>query len=339
MPILDPQGKPLGHIAGLHTKPLEHSYEEQEAILKIFAARSAAEIERQLAETALKQQNIHLEQTLKELHTTQIQLIQAERMSSLGHLVAGIAHEINNPIGFIYSNITHTRECINILLELIAAYQLEYPHPSISLQQKIKEADIDFLQKDVTKMLKSMETGSDRIRDIVLSLRNFSRLDESSKKLIDLHEGIESTLLILQHRLQANELLPQIQVIKEYQQLPKINCHASQINQVFMNILNNAIDALRSASNTITQPIIEIKTGVIFSENTVKISISDNGIGIDEISISHIFDPFFTTKSVGSGTGLGLSIAYQIIVKQHRGKLNCISIPGQGTKFEIEIPI
>nr|WP_242053432.1 ATP-binding protein [Nostoc parmelioides] len=260
-------------------------------------------------------------------------------MSSLGHLVAGIAHEINNPIGFIYSNITHTRECINILLELIAAYQLEYPHPSISLQQKIKEADIDFLQKDVTKMLKSMETGSDRIRDIVLSLRNFSRLDESSKKLIDLHEGIESTLLILQHRLQANELLPQIQVIKEYQQLPKINCHASQINQVFMNILNNAIDALRSASNTITQPIIEIKTGVIFSENTVKISISDNGIGIDEISISHIFDPFFTTKSVGSGTGLGLSIAYQIIVKQHRGKLNCISIPGQGTKFEIEIPI
>ncbi|ABA23326.1 histidine kinase [Trichormus variabilis ATCC 29413] len=339
VPILDPQGKPLGHIAGLHIKPLERSYEEQEAILKIFAARSAAEIERQLAEKALKQQNIHLEQTLKELHKTQIQLIQAERMSSLGHLVAGIAHEINNPIGFIYSNITHTREFINILLELIVAYQLEYPNPSISLQQKIKEADIEFLQKDVAKMLKSMETGSDRIRDIVLSLRNFSRLDESSKKSIDLHEGIESTLLILQHRLQANELLPQIQIIKKYQPLPKVNCHASQINQVFMNILSNAIDALQSASNTITQPRIEIKTEVIFPENTVRISISDNGIGIDEISISHIFDPFFTTKPVGSGTGLGLSIAYQIVVEQHRGKLNCISTPGQDTKFEIEIPM
>jgi len=306
VPILDPHGKPLGHIAGLHTKALERSYEEQEAILKIFAARSAAEIERQLAEKALKQQNIHLEQTLKELHKTQIQLIQAERMSSLGHLVAGVAHEINNPIGFIYSNITHTKEFINILLELIAAYQLEYPNPSIPLQQKIKESDIEFLRKDAAKMLKSMETGSDRIRDIVLSLRNFSRLDESSKKLIDLHEGIESTLLILQHRLQANELLPQIQVVKEYQPLPKVNCHASQINQVFMNIFNNAIDALRSASNTITQPIIEIKTEVILPENTVKISISDNGIGIDEISISHIFDPFFTTKPVGSGTGLVL---------------------------------
>ncbi|UKO97816.1 GAF domain-containing sensor histidine kinase [Nostoc sp. UHCC 0870] len=339
IPILDPNGKPLGHIAGLHTKPLERSYEEQESILKIFAARSAAEIERQLADTALKQQNIYLEQTLKQLQTTQAQLIQAERMSSLGHLVAGIAHEINNPIGFIYSNIAHTKESINILLELIAAYQSECPDPSSLLKEKIQAADLEFLQKDVSKMLNSMEAGSNRIRDIVLSLRNFSRLDESSKKSINLHEGIESTLLILQHRLQANQMSPQIQVIKEYQPLPNVNCYASQINQVLMNILNNAIDALRSDSNKIAQPIIEIKTEVVASGDAVKILIMDNGIGVNGAILSQIFDPFFTTKPVGSGTGLGLSISYQIIVEQHGGKLNCISSPGQGAKFEIEIPI
>jgi two-component system, NtrC family, sensor kinase len=339
VPILDPEGKPLGHIAGLHTKPLESSYEEQESILKIFAARSAAEIERQLAENALKQQNIYLEQTLKKLQKTQAQLIQAERMSSLGHLVAGIAHEINNPIGFIYSNITHTKESFHILLELIAAYQLEYPNTSDLLQEKIQEADLEFLQKDVDKMLNSMESGSDRIRDIVLSLRNFSRLDESSKKSIDIHEGIESTLLILQHRLQANQMFPQIQVIKEYQAIPKVNCYASQLNQVLMNILNNAIDALRAKDHTIFQPMIEIKTEVVCQENAVRISISDNGMGMDEATLSQIFDPFFTTKAVGSGTGLGLSISYQIIVEQHGGKLNCISAPGEGAKFQIEIPI
>jgi two-component system, NtrC family, sensor kinase len=339
VPILNPQGKPLGHIAGLHTQPLERSYEEQESILKIFAARSAAEIERQLAENALKQQNIYLEQTLKKLQTTQAQLIQAEKMSSLGHLVAGIAHEINNPIGFIYGNITHTKESINVLLELITAYQLECPHPSDFLQEKIQATDLEFLQQDVTKMLSSMEAGSDRIRHIVLSLRNFSRLDESNKKTIDLHEGIESTLLILQHRLQANNICPQIQVIKQYQPLPQINCYASQINQVFMNILNNAIDALRSESQTISQPIIEIKTELIAEANAVRITISDNGIGMDAATLSHIFDPFFTTKPVGSGTGLGLSISYQIVVEQHGGKLNCVSAPGQGAKFAIEIPI
>ncbi|OCQ89625.1 ATPase [Nostoc sp. MBR 210] len=338
VPILDPEGKPLGHIAGLHTKPLERSYEEQESILKIFAARSAAEIKRLLAEKALKQQNIYLEQTLKQLQITQAQLIQAERMSSLGNLVAGIAHEINNPIGFIYSNIAHTKVSVDILLDLLAAYQLECPHPSKSLQEKIAEADIEFLQKDMYNMLNSMETGSERIRDIVLSLRNFSRLDEASKKLVDLQEGIESTLLILQHRLQANQIEPAIQVMREYQPLPQVNCYASQLNQVFMNILNNAIDALRSDSNNIT-PIIKIKTEVVNSGEAVKISIIDNGMGIDDKNLSQIFDPFFTTKPVGSGTGLGLSISYQIVVEQHGGKLSCISAPGKGAEFQIEIPI
>ncbi|MBD2195486.1 MULTISPECIES: sensor histidine kinase [Calothrix] len=339
VPIFNPEGKPLGHIAGLHTKPLERSYEEQESILKIFAARSAAEIERQLAENALKQQNIYLQQTLKELKKTQAQLIQAERMSSLGHLVAGIAHEINNPIGFIYSNIVHTKDSINILLDLIEAYQSEYPHPSSTMQAKIEEAEIDYLKKDVSKMLNSMQAGSDRIRNIVLSLRNFSRLDESSKKAIDIDEGIESTLLILQHRLQANHNFPPIQVIKEYQLLPKVNCYASQLNQVLMNILNNAIDALRSDFHPISQPMIHIKTELVVENNAVRISIIDNGMGMDEATLAHIFDPFFTTKPVGSGTGLGLSISYQIIVEQHGGKLNCISTPGAGAKFQIEIPM
>ncbi|MEA5582320.1 ATP-binding protein [Nodularia harveyana UHCC-0300] len=337
--ILDPNGKPLGHIAGLHTKPLERGYEEQESILKIFAARSAAEIERQLAEKALQKQNIYLEQTLKKLQETQAQLIQAEKMSSLGNLVAGIAHEINNPIGFIYSNIIHSQKSINTLLELIAAYQLEHSHPSSSLQEKIEAADLEFLTKDVSKMLNSMLSGSERIRDIVLSLRNFSRLNESRQKFVNLEEGIESTLLILKHRLAANNLLPQIQVIKEYGLTPKIPCYAGQLNQVFMNIFNNAIDALRVESNTISQPIIEIKTELVSETDVVKISIADNGIGINDETLSHIFDPFFTTKPVGSGTGLGLAISYQIVVEQHNGKLYCISAPGQGTKFVMEIPI
>ncbi len=339
IPILDPQGKPLGHIAGLHTQPLKHNYLEQEAILKIFAARSAAEIERQLAEKTLKQQNIYLEATLKKLQQTQAQLIQAEKMSGLGHLVAGIAHEINNPIGFIHSNITHTQEYFNILLELLAAYQLESPQPSPFLQEKIQAADLAFLQEDVSKMLSSMQSGSDRIRDIVLSLRNFSRFDEAGKKLVDLQEGIESTLLILQHRLQAQRNYPEITVIRDYRKLPKVYCYASQINQVFMNILMNAIDILKSSLPSIASPMIRIKTEAIADGKAVRISIIDNGCGIDETTLSQIFNPFFTTKPVGSGTGLGLSISYQIVVEQHCGKLNCVSSLGQGATFIIEIPV
>lgn len=304
VPILDSNGKRLGHIAGLDTKPLERNYAEKKSILKIFAARSAAEIERQLAEKALQEQNIYLQQTLQQLKKTQAKLIQAEKMSSLGNLVAGIAHEINNPIGFIYSNVTHSKEYINTLLELITAYQLEYPHPSSSLQAKIQATDLEFIKEDVEKMFNSMEEGSHRIRDIVLNLRNFSRLNESSKKTVDLHKGIDSTLLILQHRLQADHSSPPIQVIKEYGLIPQVNCYASQLNQVFMNILNNAIDAFTSDSNPISQPIIEIKTEMVSPENMVKISITDNGIGMNQTTLSHIFDPFFTTKPVGDGTGL-----------------------------------
>ncbi|MEA5620421.1 ATP-binding protein [Cronbergia sp. UHCC 0137] len=337
--IVDINGKPLGHIAALHTQELVGNYQEQEAILKIFAARSAAEIERMSADKALKEQNIYLQETLEKLQQTQLELIQAEKMSGLGHLVSGIAHEINNPISFIYGNIQHTQDYIDILLELIVDYQLELPHPSKWLQEKIDRLDLEFIQEDITKILGSMKTGSDRIRNIVSSLRNFSRFDESTRKLVDLHEGIESTLLMLQYRLQADQVFPEIQIIKEYGKIPLINCYASQMNQVFLNILNNAIDALRSESQIISDPIIYITTGIDYEENTMKVSIMDNGIGMSQSTLSRIFDPFFTTKPVGSGTGLGLAISYQIIVEQHDGKLNCVSSPGKFTKFMIEIPV
>lgn len=335
--ILNSEGKPLGHIAGLHTQPLKRSYEEQEAILKIFAARSAAEIERQLAERALKEQNLCLEVTLKQLQLTQAQLIHAEKMSSLGHMVAGIAHEINNPISFIYGNLPHARDYVTTLLNLLAGYQAELPNPSLSLQQKIQAVDLEFLQQDLSNVLNSMQMGSDRIRNLVLSLRNFLRLDEADQKQVDLHEGLESTLLLLHHRLQAGDGFPEIKLIKNYGQLPQVNCYASQLNQVFMNIVNNAIDALRSTPKYSPNPIITIETG-ISAQDQIGISIADNGPGIDPNTQAHIFDPFFTTKPVGSGTGLGLSISYQIVVEQHGGSLSCISTPGQGAKFVIELP-
>ncbi len=334
--ILNSQGKPLGHIAGLHTQPLKRSYEEQAAILKIFAARSAAEIERQLAERALKQQNLCLEETLKRLQQTQAQLIHAEKMSSLGQMVAGIAHEINNPISFIYGNLSHAQDYTETLLSLISAYQAEVPNPSKALQQKLQAADLEFLQQDLTNVLHSMQSGSDRIRNLVLSLRNFLRLDEADKKLVDLHEGIENALLIVHHRLQAEAPFPEIQIVRDYCQLPLVNCYASQLNQVFLHILVNAIDALRI--DAIPDPTICITTKIT-PDQTVKVSIADNGPGMDAATQDCMFDPFFTTKPIGSGTGLGLSISYQIVVEQHGGKLCCVSAPGRGAKLVIEIPI
>ena len=333
--IVDIHGHPIGHIAALDTKPLEkRGYEHEEAILKIFAARSAAELERMSAERKLKEQNIYLEATLKKLQQTQAQLIQSEKMSSLGHLVAGIAHEINNPIGFIHTNINHAKEYVDTLLELIAEYKQEYPHSSESLQAKVENSDLEFLKDDIYKVLNSMKSGSDRIRDFVLRLRNFSRLHEADQKFADLHEGIENTLLMLENRISHD----QIKIVKEYEQIPQIYCYAGQLNQVFLNIINNAIDALKLNLKSGILPTIHITTETTTDQNAVRISIIDNGIGMDQATLSRIFDPFFTTKPVGSGTGLGLAISYQIVVEQHHGKLNCTSSPGEYTKFVIEIP-
>ncbi|WP_257236445.1 ATP-binding protein [Nostoc sp. 'Peltigera malacea cyanobiont' DB3992] len=288
---------------------------------------------------ALRQKNIVLKQTLQELRLTQSQLIQKEKMSSLGHLVAGIAHEINNPVNFIYGNLKHTDDYTQQLLWLLQLYQKYYPYPEPEIQNAKEEADIEYLTEDLPKMLTSMKIGASRIREIVLSLRIFSRLDEAEFKTADIHEGIDSTLLILQYRLKFQSSRPQITVIKEYAEIPKIQCFAGQLNQVFMNILANAIDALEEAfqNGLCPEPIIRISSAQV-NENVV-VQIADNGTGIPEAIQSRLFDPFFTTKQVGKGTGMGLSISYQIITEKHGGSLQCVSLLGQGAEFIITIPI
>jgi signal transduction histidine kinase len=324
----------------------------------------AAEIvERQLAEAALQKakeelemrveertaeltfQTQQLEQALSELKQAQSNLIHSEKMSFLGQLVAGVAHEINNPINFIYGNITHIRQYANSLLELVNLYQEQYPNPLPIVQEKINSVDLDFIIFDLPKILSSMKNGAERILGIVKSLRNFSRHDEAEMKLADIHEGIDSTLMILQSRLNAKPGLESIQVIKEYGNLPKIECYPRQLNQVFMNIIANAIDALKDdsrsqsiAANEANPRTIKISTKLLDSE-VVEIRISNNGPEITESVMEQLFNPFFTTKPVGKGTGLGLSIGYQIITVRHQGELQCISAPGQGAEFIITIPI
>ncbi len=338
--IVDSHGKNIGHIAGLDTKPLKYSYAEQESILKIFAARSAAEIERQLAEKALKQQNIYLQETLEKLKKTQAQLIHAEKMSGLGQMVAGVAHEMNNPVTFISCNLKYVNEYTKYLLDLVHIFQKNSPNLPDEIAAKIEEIELDHIKEDFPKLLGSIARGANRISEIVKSLRIFSHLDEANIKYVDIHAGINSTLLILQARLKNQPF--HIEVIKDYGELPLVHCYASALNQVIMNIINNAIDALETKfyQNKFAeeQPTICIRTEKL-ENDWIGIYISDNGLGIKEYNCSKIFDPFFTTKPVGQGIGLGLSISYQIIVEHHKGKIKCISSPKKGAEFAIEIPI
>ncbi|MEH2347456.1 MAG: PAS domain S-box protein [Nostoc sp.] len=289
-----------------------------------------------------------LEAALLELQQTQAQLIQTEKMSSLGQLVAGIAHEINNPVNFIYGNISHAREYTKDLLHLVELYQQSYCPPTPKIHEQIDIIDLDFLKQDLPKILDSMNMGAERIRQIVLSLRNFSRLDEDGTKAVDIHEGIDSTLLLLQNRLKSKPRCPEIQVIRDYGNLPPVVCHAGHMNQVFMNLLANAIDVLEESfvishlsllnnSKQMTSPQIRIRTFI--QEDRVIISFADNGLGMTEEVRKRLFDPFFTTKSVGKGTGMGLSISYQIVVQKHGGQIQCISAPGEGAEFVVMIPL
>ncbi|OCQ89787.1 PAS domain-containing sensor histidine kinase [Nostoc sp. MBR 210] len=286
-------------------------------------------------EAQLRQQAEDLAQTLQELQRTQAQMIQAEKMSSLGQLVAGVAHEINNPVNFIHGNLTHLEEHTEDLLQVINLYQaMNLPE----FETLSEEIDLDYIQQDLPKILQSMKIGTQRIRQIVLSLRNFSRMDEAEFKDVDIHEGIDSTLMILQHRLKEKPQFPEIQVIRDYASLPLVECYAGQLNQVLMNILTNAIDALEMGTRKDEPPTITVRTAVIDSD-WITIAIADNGMGMSEQIQKQIFNPFFTTKPVGKGTGMGMSISYQIITEKHAGKLECYSQPGQGTEFVITIPI
>ncbi|HEY9695420.1 MAG TPA: CBS domain-containing protein [Oculatellaceae cyanobacterium] len=326
--------------------------------------RVAAETALRKSESQLREQATRLEQTLQELQKTQAQLIHTEKMSSLGQLVAGIAHEINNPINFIYGNIAYADQYIQDIVHLLQLYKNYYPEPVPEIQEVAEDIDLDFVTRDLPKLLSSMKLGADRIRDLVLSLRNFVRLDEAEMKYVNIHDGLESTLSILQNQLKAKPGRAEIQIIKEYAKLPSVECHAGQLNQVFLNILSNAIDALeiRYKSRVVRQllttsvqqahgggletqmemadglPWIRISTEVL-ANNWIAIRIADNGSGMSEEICKRLFDPFFTTKPVGEGQGLGLSISYQIVTEKHGGQIRCISQPGQGAEFVIEIPI
>lgn len=288
---------------------------------------------------------LELHRTLKKLRNTQTQLIQNEKMSSLGHFVAGIAHEINNPVNFIYGNISHVKDYAEDLLEVVEIYRDRCHSLPPELEEIIQEKDLDFIFEDLPKILNSMKYGAERIREIVKSLRLFSRFDESEFKTVDIHEGLDSTFSILKHRLQD------IEIIKNYGNLPKIACYAGQLNQVFMNLITNGIDAIEEKKqrqekdkkqllNSLENECNKVTIITEYKEqNAIFIRIRDNGIGMSETIKRKMFDPFFTTKSVGQGTGMGLSIVYQIVTEKHKGTLECNSVLGEGTEFTIELPV
>jgi two-component system, NtrC family, sensor kinase len=295
----------------------------------------------------LKEYQNKLEERSHELEMMLLNLqIMENKMSTLGSMVADVAHEINNPVGFIAGNLTPAKEYIENLLHLIDLYQQTYPKASQQIQETIKMIDLEYLREDLPKLISSMGEGTDRISNISDSLRTFSRADTEQKVLFNIHEGINSTLLILKHRLQANKIRPAIQVVQYYEEFPLVECFPGQLNQVFMNLLANAIDALDESNAGLSfneiklnSNKITIHTALTEDKNHVSIRIQDNGVGISAEVQQKMFDHLFTTKPVGKGTGLGLSIAYQIIVQKHKGSLEVNSILGKGSEFIITIPI
>lgn len=339
----------LGAIA-IGTQTPDTYRAEHLKLVSIFASQTAIALEKALlyeqsclAAIQAKAQTDRLQQALQDLQLAQTQLIQSEKMSSLGQLIAGVAHEINNPVNFICGNLKYVAEYAQDLLHILQDYQRFLPVAPPDLALEIEAIDLEFLMQDLPRLLESMRIGTDRIIEIVQSLKNFSRHDEAEMKAVNIHDGIDGTLMILRHRLKAAGHRPAIEVIKDYAPLPPVECYAGQLNQVFMNILANAIDALEerlethSTDDPALHPTITIHTEAI--EGWAIIRITDNGLGIPEDILRRIYDPFFTTKEIGKGTGLGMAISHQIIVDKHRGILKCRSQPGEGTEFWIQIPV
>ncbi|MBD2580376.1 ATP-binding protein [Oscillatoria sp. FACHB-1406] len=300
---------------------------------------------RKQAESELQRNNEQLRKALTDLKLAQIKLIQTEKMSGLGQLVAGIAHEINNPVNFIEGNLSYLSNYLKDLIELIKLYQAEFPDASLTIKNYLEAIELNYLIEDSNKIIRSMELGSQRLSNIVRSLRTFSRLDEAKLKEVNIHEGIESTLSIIQYRLKKEGTKRGIKLIKKYGDIPLIECYPSHLNQVFFNLLNNAIDALLDVKleETLNGSACTVRCIWIHTEreasDRVKIRIRDNGTGIKKTILPQIFNPFFTTKPIGQGTGLGLAISYQIATQMHQGSLSCNSIEGEGTEFVLEIPI
>ncbi|MEH2415339.1 sensor histidine kinase [Nostoc sp.] len=310
------------------------------------AQRKQAETALLASEAQLRQQAQDLEKAIQDLQQVQMQIIQSEKMSALGNLVAGVAHEINNPVGFLKGSLSNATEYVQDLLQHLHQYQQAYPNPSSNIQDHAEEIDLEFLAEDLPKMILSMKGATDRVGDISTSLRTFSRSDTEHPVQFNLYQGLDSTLLILKYRLKANELRPAIEVVRLYDKIPAITCFSGQLNQVFMNILANAIDALEESNQRQSYEylkqhpnLITIKTALTEDQQSVTIQIKDNGIGMTDDVKQKIFEHLFTTKGVGKGTGLGLAIARQVIIDKHHGTLNCVSSPGNGTEFIIEIPV
>jgi adenylate cyclase len=300
----------------------------------------------EVANLKLEQTVGELEKVLCDLKESQIQLIQSEKMSTLGQLVAGVAHEINNPIGFISGNVQCLEGYVQDLTNHLLLYQEVFPNPGDQIEENAEEIDIDYVLEDMPKMVDSMQIGVKRIKEISISLRTFSRSDTASKTICNIHEGIDSTILILKHRLKASSERPEIEIIKEYGKLPDVNCYPGQLNQVIMNLISNAIDALEESNQGKSFKEIEanpnkitIITELLADKKMVAIHIKDNGPGMSEEVKQKIFEHLFTTKNVGKGTGLGLSISRQIVEEAHSGKLSCVSSLGSGAEFIIEIPV
>jgi two-component system, NtrC family, sensor kinase len=334
-PLVTSDGFALGTLCAIDQFPRDLTPEQLTALQALGRqVISQLELRRNLAH--VRAQNQELATAFEQIRQTQVQLIQSERLAGLGHLTAGLAHEVNNPITFIHSNLDHVQTHAQSLVETIEIYQQAQPSLDAATIAKLQNLDLAFVQDDLPKLVASMRSGTTRIQKIVDSLRGFARLDESDRKAVNLHEGLEQTLEILQHRLAADNAHPAIQVVYPMTDLPLVDCYASQINQVFLSLISNAIDALRSHGTA--QPTLWIRTQVA-RPGYVRIDIADNGPGIPAAIQDQIFDPFFTTKAVGKGTGLGLSISYQIITEQHQGTLKVNSAIDQGTEFAIEIPV